>query len=283
MRTIFTTVLFVFIFGLSGFGQDSNLSRLIDEFSEINSEDLTARLEAINYELNYNPKAKGYIIIYRDKNLPFGFPIRFAAKLQNFFVKYLSLSPEQFEIINGGLIDERKTEIWISPDKSKPPLIDSTQKEFSVDKTALFDHFNYPAPYDGAGCCSIDGYTEEEKKASLDKFADQLKQNPAAQAYIIFYSQYCDDCSFSPIYSRSGKYLRTEPNIYLDSAATTAGILRKEKINFTKRFGIAASRVSVINGGYRKWQTMELWFVPKGGETPKAKPETFPGKKKRKK
>lgn len=268
MRKIFTAVLLVFILRLSSFGQDSNLPKLIDEFVSLNSEDLTARLEAVPVVLKQNPKAKGYIIIYSDKDLPFGFSIRYGVRIQNFLVKNLNLSPKRFEIINGGLIDKRNTQLWISPDGTKPPLIDSTQKEFEFNKTSLFDRFNYPMLYDDAGCCSIDNYKDEEKKASLGKFAEQIKQHPTAQAYLIFYGQYRIDGS---------------SDIELDSSATITRILRKERNSLHKHYGIDYSKIITINGGYREWQALELWIVPKGGEIPKPKPETFPKKRRSKK
>jgi len=40
-------------------------------------------------------------------------------------------------------------------------------------------------------------------------------------------------------------------------------------------------RIKTINGGYREWQAIELWLVPKGEKPPKSTPETFPGKKRK--
>jgi len=263
--------------------QNKDLPRMIDEFGEVSSEDLTARLEVFSLTISENPNTKGYIIIYRDKALPFGYPIHFGAVIQNFLVKSIRFPRERFEVINGGLRDERKTELWLFPNGSKPPIADSINEKLETSKSVLFDGFNYPTPYDGAGCCSIDGYTEEAKKASLDYFARQLKEQSTVKAYLIFYGQYCTDCSSSARYSRNGKYLGVTPDNYFDSPATAARILRKEKNYLLKRHGVDTSKVITINGGYRKWQAIELWFVPKGGEIPKPKPNTFPKKRRQRK
>lgn len=263
MKTFSISIFLFALFNSLVFGQSKDLPRQIDQFGEINPESLTVSMYHFNDELQQNPTAKGYIIIYRDKTIPFGFPIRFGVKLQSYLTKNLELPVERFEIINGGLINERKTQLWISPRGDKPPTANSIKEEFEADKSFLFDRFNYPTPYDGAGCCSIDGYTEEAKRASFDKFAEQLKEQPTSKAYLIFYGQYCIDCSSD-----------TE----LDSSGTITRILRKEKTYLHKHYGIDNLKIITINGGYRKWQAIELWIVPKGSEIPKPKPETFPKK-----
>lgn len=266
------------VFILFSPAQNQNSAILIDEFSQQNSESLMARLDGMRIALQENPTSKGYIIDYRDKGLPFGYSIRFQTKLQNFLARYFELPPKRFKIINGGVGNERKTQLWIVPSGSKLPIIDSVNEKFEFDKSALFDSFNYPEPFN-SGCCGIDDYQHEEKNASLDRFAQILKENPTAKAYIIFYGQFCTDCSSSVRYSRSGKYLGLKPDIYLDSPRTITRILRKEKNYLLKRHGIASSKVITINGGYRKWQAIELWIVSKDGNIPKSKPETFPKKR----
>ena len=275
---MFLKITFIILFlNLFCLAQNYDSATLINEFGQQNSESLQARLEAIRFALEQNPTAKGYIINYRAKDVSFGYPIRFQTKLQNFFVNYLKLPPERFKIINGGMGNEFITQVWIVPSGSKPPIADSVNEKFEFDKLALFDSFGYPAPFN-EGCCGIDNYQHEEKNASLDRLAQTLKENPTAKAYLIFYGQYCNDCRFSYKYSRSGKLIREERIIYLDSSKTIARILRKEK-NYLLKYGINPLRVITINGGYRRFQAIEFWIVPKGVEIPKPKPETFPKKK----
>ncbi len=278
MKTLLKIFFITLVLNLFCLAQNYDSATLIDEFGQQNSESLMARLDAFRIVLEQNPAAKGYIINYRAKDLSFGSPIRFQTKLQNFFVRYFKLSPGRFKIINGGTGDELKTQVWIVPSGSKPPIADSVSEKFEFDKSALFDSFGYPEPFNN-GCCGIDNYEHEEKNASLDVLAQTLKENPTAKAYLIFYGQYCNDCSFTYKYSRSGQLTGEERIIYLDSSKTITGILRKEKNYLLKQHGIDASRVITINGGYRKWQAIELWIVPQGGEAPKPKPETFPKKK----
>lgn len=83
--------------------------------------------------------------------------------------------------------------------------------------------------------------------------------------YLIFYGQYCTRCS--------------EGDVFLDSTKEINRNLRKEKNYLVENHKIETSRIKTINGGYREWQEMELWFIPKGENAPKATPKTFPKKK----
>lgn len=48
--------------------------------------------------------------------------------------------------------------------------------------------------------------------------------------------------------------------------------------------GMDASRIVKVNGGYKdETRSVEFWFVPKGSEIPKPKPDYFSKKKLRKK
>ena len=48
---------------------------------------------------------------------------------------------------------------------------------------------------------------------------------------------------------------------------------RAAQTEFIKK-GVAASQIITVDGGYvNDFRTLELWFVPKGGEIPKPKPD----------
>lgn len=255
------------------------VAELIDELGSLNSESLSVRIERFRFVLAENPTAKGHIIIYRDKESTLGYPVRFGTKLQKYLIESLGVSPERFVVLNGGLNEKRETQLWIVPDGSKLPLTESVEDEVDPSKSFLFDRFHYPSPFDGDGCCAIDGYTEETKQASIDKFVQYLKANPNAKAYLVVYGQYCTDCSSSAVWSRSGKYLGLKPDIYLDSSKTITSILQREKKHLIKHHKIEASRIVTINGGHKKWREIELWLVPENSEKPKPKPAVFPPKR----
>ncbi|HRH45848.1 MAG TPA: hypothetical protein PKY82_29670 [Pyrinomonadaceae bacterium] len=260
MKLFLKIFLLILIFASTQLAQDGR----IDEFGKGNSETLSATLSGLTFSLREKPTAKGYIVIYTDKKTSIGFPIRYGERIKKYLTKVAQIPSERFEIINNGIKDEFITQLWIVPNAGKFPLPESVKEEIDLTKTVKFDSFNFPHPLDG-GCCIIDTFKADEKNASLDKFAQILKENSNLTAYLIFYGQYCTRCSVG--------------DVFLDSTKEINHILRKEKNNLVKKHKIESSRIKTINGGYREWQEMELWFVPKSEKAPKATPKTFPKKK----
>jgi hypothetical protein len=278
MKKLLIVLSLIFLFALCGISQNLTESRKIDEFGDLNAESLTVAIDTFSIELANNPTAKGYVIIYRDEKMPYGQPIRSGTKIKKYLTLHRGVSSERFEVINAGLLGERKTEIWIVPG-GKLPRFDSVDKELNTEKSVLFDSLPYPSDYDGAGCCAITGYTEEAKKNSIAEFIRQLKKRPNAEAYIILYGQFCNDCSSSAVWSKTGDYLGLKPDIYFDSIPTIQKVLSKEKSALAKLSNLSPSKIKIINGGYRKWREMELWIVPPNDGIPTPQPETFPARK----
>ena len=106
----------------------------------------------------------------------------------------------------------------------------------------------------GDTCCN-------DEKARLDNFALTLQQQPEAIGYIIFYggkTQNFPSCqSAHPRLPRHG------------DAQARAARLKPYLVNTRS---IDASRVVVIDGGYRESWTAELWIVPKGTPPPTPSP-----------
>lgn len=262
MRTIITSVFLLTIIVSTFLAQ----ARKIDEIGKIESDDLMHRASMILDYLAQDKTAQGYVIVYRSKNEPIGFPLRFAERLRLFYPAFFSTSANRVRILSGGLSDEQKTEIWFVPGETHPPLSESVKEKIDLSQSVEFDDFDYPAKFND-GCCIIDNFRNEEKKASLDEFARLLKEHLNLDGYLIFYGQHCEDCGYK----------------YPDSTATINRILLKEKNYLVKTHKIDISRIKTINGGYREWQAIELWLIPKGEKPPKPTPKTFPKKKIRKK
>jgi outer membrane protein OmpA-like peptidoglycan-associated protein len=86
----------------------------------------------------------------------------------------------------------------------------------------------------------------------LDKFADELKSDSASTAYIITYGDRKSSIAI---------------------AQKTADAASQYLV--TKR-GIVSKRITVVIGGYRENQTVELWIVPAGVQPPAASPTVDP-------
>jgi hypothetical protein len=108
--------------------------------------------------------------------------------------------------------------------------------------------------YDECNHCTFD-----DQKARLDNLAVELQNDPTTRAYIIAYGG------------------RMSPVGQIEKLMT-----RAQEYIVTQR-GISASRLTVVNGGYREDDSVELWIVPSGASAPQATPTVQAGEIKRRK
>ena len=105
--------------------------------------------------------------------------------------------------------------------------------------------------------------TFDDQKARLDNLAVELQNDPSTRGYILAYGGRMSPVGqVNKLMSRARDYLVTQR-------------------------GIDASRLVVVNGGFREEDSVELWIVPSGAAAPLPKPtvqagEVNPGKPRRK-
>lgn len=109
------------------------------------------------------------------------------------------------------------------------------------DQARAFDKF-------GNVCC-------EDEKARLDNFMVQLMNEPNTHGYIIFY----EGRRYASCYDK-------RPNIPRRGEAVARAARMKPYLIDMR--GLAANRLTVINGGYREEWMAELWIVPNGAPPP---------------
>ena len=95
--------------------------------------------------------------------------------------------------------------------------------------------------------------TYDDQKARLDNLAVELQNDPTTRAYVFAYGG-----RMSPI--GQVERLMTRAREYLIAQR-----------------GIDASRFTVVNGGFREEDSVELWIVPSGATAPKATPTVQAG------
>jgi len=101
--------------------------------------------------------------------------------------------------------------------------------------------------------------TFDDQKARLDNLAVELQNDPTTRGYVIAYGG-----RMSPL--GQVEKLMTRAREYL----------------ITQR-GIDASRLTVVNGGFREEDSVELWVVPSGATAPQPTPTVQAGEIKRRK
>lgn len=95
--------------------------------------------------------------------------------------------------------------------------------------------------------------TYDDQKARIDNLAVELQRDPTTRAYVIAYGG------------------RMNPIGQVERLMTRA---REYLIN---ERGIGADRFTVVNGGFREEDSVELWVVPSGAAAPKATPTVQAG------
>ena len=146
-----------------------------------------------------------------------------------------------------GLGGQRITATLTADDGSSDPACTQTAQVVSV-VAALEKKIIVAREFDECNSCKFD-----DQKARLDNLAVELQNDPSTRAYILAYGGRMSPLGqVEKLMSRSRDYLVTQR-------------------------GIDASRIVVVNGGFREEDSVELWIVPSGAAAPKPTPTVQAG------
>lgn len=279
LRDSFKAVLFVFVL-LSGITlahtapaqEAAPQARKFDEFGDVQLSDLKARLDNFAIEIEHSSETRGFLMVYRSRrDLP-GLSGRLAQLMRNYLVYTRGLQAGRIIAVDGGEASCLWQELWIVPVGATPkPRDDAYVRAFvDTDSARKFDEYYYYMPQDSEMQDSDYDYTD--KGNSLETYAAALRQEPRALAYVIVYPQYYVERWEDGEEGRS----KTRTRTHLDGRGTADKILRKVRAELVKTYHIASSRIRVVDGGYRKSRTVELWIVPRGEHAPIPTPNAFP-------
>lgn len=174
------------------------------------------------------------------------------------------VSPSSARVISGlgtstlnvdstGLGGQRITATLTADDGSSDPSCAQSAQAVSIiapiKKVAIVAR-----EFDECNKCTFD-----DQKARLDNLAVELQNDPSTRAYVIAYGGRMSPVGqVEKLMSRARDYLVTQR-------------------------GIDASRLSVVNGGFREDDSVELWIVPSGATAPQPTPTVQAGEIKRRK
>ncbi len=168
------------------------------------------------------------------------------------------VSPSSARIISGqgsptlsvdstGLGGQRIIATLTADDGSSDPTCAQTAQAVSM-IAALEKRVIVAQEFDECNSCSYD-----DQKARLDNLAVELQNDPSTRAYILAYGGRMSPLGqVQKLMSRARDYLITQR-------------------------GIDASRLVVVNGGFREEDSVELWIVPSGAADPRATPTVQAG------
>lgn len=223
----------------SSFAQTATgAARKVDEFGDIQASDLIARLDNFAVQLQDEPKAKGFLVVYRTRrDLP-GLSNRYSHRMEGYLVKSRGIDPKRLITVDGGEASCLIQEIWIVPPGATPtPRADAYPSSYQP-SVYKFDEHYYGEEGDQY-------YWRDSLNDLLEGLALELQRNPKSNCYLV-------------AYNRANH----------DGWRAARSLLRRERNFLIKNFGIKPGRIRTIDGGYREWPTMELWIADKKGAVP---------------
>jgi PEGA domain-containing protein len=202
---------------------------------------------------------EGEIITYTaDVSYTGNAPLKYTWKVTPSSAKVISgLGTATLNVDSTGLGGQRITATLVADDGSADPACVQTVQTVSmvapIEKKVIVAR-----EFDECNNCTFD-----DQKARLDNLAVELQNDPSTRGYILAYGGRMSPIGqVEKLMSRARDYLVTQR-------------------------GIDASRLVVVNGGFREQDSVELWLVPSGAAAPQPTPtvqagEVNPGKKRRK-
>jgi hypothetical protein len=213
------------------------------------------------YPLNVSaPKqvTEGEIITYTaDVSYTGTAPLKYTWRVTPSSAKVISgLGTATLNVDSTGLGGQRITATLTADDGSADPACAQTVQAVSV-IAPVERKMIVAREFDECNNCAFD-----DQKARLDNLAVELQNDPSTRGYILAYGGRMSPVGqVNLLMSRARDYLVTQR-------------------------GIDASRLVVVNGGFREQDNVELWIVPSGAAAPQATPtvqagEVNPGKPRR--
>lgn len=249
-----------------------------DEFGDINESYLKARLDNFAVMLQSDPVSRGFIIIYRTPRDIAGLNHRLAMRIKDYLVDSRGIDRERLVSVDGGVTENLTQELWIVAPGGAPVPRSDARVGYTIlpDSAWKFDEYGY-LPLSQYRKFGFKRNREAEAE-HLEAYANEVKKKPNQLACIIAYAQYNRN---PPLVDWAGDY---EPRreTRLDAPATARRRLGMDKENLMVH-GLPASRIKLIDGGYRKRRSLEFWIVPPGEPLPIPTPNAFPPKRKRRK
>ena len=185
-------------------------------------------------------------------------PIRYSWKVTPSSAKIISgLGTPTLNVDSTGLGGQRITATLTADNGSADPACAQTVQAVAV-IAPIEKKVIVAREYDECNNCTFD-----DQKARLDNLAVELQNDPSTRAYILAYGGRMSPIGqVEKLMSRARDYLVTQR-------------------------GIDASRLVVVNGGFREEDSVELWIVPSGASAPQPTPtvqagDVNPGKARRK-
>jgi hypothetical protein len=181
-------------------------------------------------------------------------PLRYTWKVTPSKAQIISgLGTPTLNVDSTGLGGQRITATLTADDGSSDPACAQSAQAVSI--VAPIKKMSIVArEYDECENCTFD-----DQKARLDNLGVELQNDPTTRAYIIAYGG-----RMSPV-------------------GQVEKLMSRAREYMVAQRGIDASRLTIVNGGFREEDSVELWIVPRGAAAPQPTPTVQAGEIKRRK
>ena len=280
----------------------------LDEFGRTNECDAGGRLDSFFANLQNNPTASGYIIIYQAKDvLPADFKTSSRERFIRNQIAFRNQDASRIIIVRGGFREELATELWIVPNGAEPPVPTDTVAAPTMprDKTFLYDSNNLTSDesygsLDDFILPSVKAKIEEENNIADEESEEESKtEKPLSEAETEGFNpieaeikevsridaeneklrlELLEKSKFDWVNEKFGEVINRRKGssgvmiFYADDTyydiSKLQAHIEEGKQKIVEANKISAKRIQVVYGGYRSETQTEFWIIPKKGENP---------------
>lgn len=203
---------------------------LVDKFKRANCEDVLARMDYFLTQMQNDPSATGYIIIYGKSRR-----IVSAEREARNWIKIRRFDPSRIIFVRGGGSGEQaEIELWLVPPGANPPEITPQEANEETVEPVEKPEITKPYIFDEKFSDGIEGCNSD---FDVEFYAETLKTNPKSRANIVIYE------------TSQNNFRKIEKEILAEMAK--GGIARKRIKTFYKRVKPNQLREGI-----------ELWILP---------------------
>ena len=247
---------------------------LIDEFGKLNAEESFARLDYLTIQLSKNKDLKAVIRINGGSENCY-FCHYWRGSYTSAILKSRKHPLDKFTIEYCNENEDLRFQFYLmSPTSSLPACNQTleTPKRSVLFETVHFYSTSQIAPLENTLVASTSLADGEYSIKALRAVKSILDKESESKIYVVVYLGTNLEEGY---YDKKKGYIEKEIR-NLDKKSLVKKLTQNVKKEFVKN-GIQPSQIEIIAGGYVEGERkLEFWFVPKGGEIPKPKPNYFP-------
>ncbi len=284
MKRFISQILAVLLFTVSIFSQtEKQTPVLIGEFERVSLEDIFGQLDYFTFSLSKTLNTKGFIRIYGGNENCFLCHYRRGSLISAILTNTRNIPSDKYTIefcVDNK--EELRTQLYLMTTTAKLPDCNKTleipKKSLLFDKIYYYFDDNKLSPLEDSVIDVVGPAHGEYSRNTLMAVKNILDKSSESKIYVIVYL----GTNLEEYENVNGKLIEKKIR-RLDRKSFAKKMLLNAK-NELIRNDIKPSQIETVDGGYiDDKRRLEFWFVPKGSEVPKAKPNYFPKNKRSKK